>query len=224
MSKGNIIFVHGSLHGAWCWDNFEKFFSMNDYAVFSVDFQCQGKKRVVMDDYVKILNKEIDKIGDNIILVAHSMGSNIVLKTLGMKRDKIDKIILLSPLPIKNVLTSMMIVGLHMIIKSKEEVFFSSDKIDDISKDKYIKKLRKDPLIPQLQVLKGVKLEKNINFFPILVITSWNDKCIPAKCCINTGKNLKAKTVVFNNVCHDMMLDEDWLLVAKEIYKFITGE
>lgn len=124
MSKGNIIFVHGSLHGAWCWDNFEKFFSTNDYAVFSVDFQFQGKKRVVMDDYVKILNKEIDKIGDNIILVAHSMGSNIVLKTLGMKRDKIDKIILLSPLPIKNILTSMMIVGLHMIIKSKEEVFF----------------------------------------------------------------------------------------------------
>lgn len=223
MSKGNIIFIHGSLHGAWCWKNFEKFFLMNGYTTSSIDFQFQGKKRVTTDDYVKILSEEIDKIGNNVILVSHSMGSNMVLKTLEIKDEKIDKIILISPLPLKNILFSMMVVGFNMLTKTRSELFFSLKDINE-RKEKYLKKLRKDPLLPQLQVLKGVKLKKNIASFPILVVTSWNDRCIPAKFCINTGEKLKAETIIFNNMCHDMMIDDEWLIVAEEIHRFIIRE
>lgn len=38
---------------------------------------------------------------------------------------------------------------------------------------------------------------------------------------LGQGKKLKSKIIVLNDICHDMMLDNDWEIVAKEIYDFL---
>lgn len=219
MNNIDIIFLHGSMHGAWCWNNFVNYLNVKGHRTFAIDFKWENSKEIEIKDYIDILDSTVKKCNNKVVLVAHSMGSLVALNYAKFNSNKVYKIILISPLPIKNVLTSMMFIGIKMLTKSRENLFFSENRVDN--KEYYINKLRKDPIKAQIQVLKGFKTNKSITSIPSLVLTSWNDNCVPVKFSIRTGKRLKSKIIVLNDICHDMMLDNDWEIVAKEIYNFL---
>jgi pimeloyl-ACP methyl ester carboxylesterase len=38
-----LLFIHGALHGAWCWDGrFLDYFAQHDYAAYAVNLRGQG--------------------------------------------------------------------------------------------------------------------------------------------------------------------------------------
>lgn len=110
--KGNIVFVHGVSHGAWCWKNFVNYFTKLGYACFVINLRGHGDndkkdiKRATLSDYVDDTKKCIDycieycsKIGikDKPYIVGHSMGGAIVELYIGQYADIVKGAVLFAP-------------------------------------------------------------------------------------------------------------------------------
>jgi len=48
-----------------------------------------------------------------------------------------------------------------------------------------------------------------------------NDNCMPISVLLDTAKIFKAKLIIYQEHCHDMMLDPAWEIVAEDILGFI---
>lgn len=55
----------------------------------------------------------------------------------------------------------------------------------------------------------------------LLVMGSLNDNCMPISVLLDTAKIFKAKLIIYQEHCHDMMLDPAWEIVAEDILGFI---
>jgi pimeloyl-ACP methyl ester carboxylesterase len=79
-----VLFVHGSGAGAWNWENFMQQFSAAGYDCYAMNLRGHAPNpqlpelgAVVMADYVQDVRGVLREIGEDIILVGHSMGGAI---------------------------------------------------------------------------------------------------------------------------------------------------
>jgi pimeloyl-ACP methyl ester carboxylesterase len=100
-----IFMIHGMCGGAWCWDNYKKFFEEQGYNCIIPNLRWHNIESknspdsmigtTSLLDYVSDLEKEIDKLNTTPILIGHSMGG--LLAQIIAERKKIKALILLSP-------------------------------------------------------------------------------------------------------------------------------
>ena len=57
--------------------------------------------------------------------------------------------------------------------------------------------------------------------YKTLVMGSLNDNCMPISVLLDTAKIFKAKLIIYQEHCHNMMLDPAWEIVAEDILGFI---
>eukprot|EP00188_Purpureofilum_apyrenoidigerum_P001356 Plantae.Rhodophyta-Purpureofilum_apyrenoidigerum.ctg17351.p1 GENE.Plantae.Rhodophyta-Purpureofilum_apyrenoidigerum.ctg17351~~Plantae.Rhodophyta-Purpureofilum_apyrenoidigerum.ctg17351.p1 ORF type:complete len:297 (+),score=23.74 Plantae.Rhodophyta-Purpureofilum_apyrenoidigerum.ctg17351:81-893(+) len=90
-TKGPMLLLHGSLHSAWCWDNFLRFFSSRGYETRAVSLRGTSKSSnegakglPKLADHVEDLSALIDALDLQIppIIVAHSLAGLILAKYL----------------------------------------------------------------------------------------------------------------------------------------------
>jgi len=108
MKQNTYVLIHGSYHGAWCWDSVKKELEKNNHKVYALDLPGHGKnhtprKNISMKLYVSyvkdfILNNNLQ----NIILVGHSMGGIVVSQVAELIPKKINKLILLGGVILDN--------------------------------------------------------------------------------------------------------------------------
>lgn len=85
-----LLFVHGSFHSAWCWDNFLRFFAERGFHAHAVSLRGSSKspspERSVpkLMDHVEDLRSIVDVISPAAppVIVSHSLGGVIVMKYL----------------------------------------------------------------------------------------------------------------------------------------------
>ena len=58
----------------------------------------------------------------------------------------------------------------------------------------------------------------------IIIIGSFADRGIILNDLVKMGNDLGATTVIFPNICHAMMLDPDWIIVAETILGVIQNK
>jgi len=89
-----VLFVHGALHAAWCWDeHFLNFFADNGYRVLALSLRGHGgsptSKRLrscSSADYVEDMCSVADSLPATPLVIGHSMGGFIVQKYLETHR------------------------------------------------------------------------------------------------------------------------------------------
>jgi len=89
-----VLFVHGALHAAWCWDeHFLNFFADNGYRVLALSLRGHGcsptSKRLrscSIADYVEDMCSVADSLPATPLVTGHSMGGFIVQKYLETHR------------------------------------------------------------------------------------------------------------------------------------------
>lgn len=81
-----IVTIHGMWTGAWCWNNYEKFFKEKGYKVVSLELPHHGSKyfknnedqlaQLGLRDYASFLKTEIEALNltEKPIIIGHSMG------------------------------------------------------------------------------------------------------------------------------------------------------
>ena len=85
-----ILFIHGMMHGAWCWDvHFLDYFARNGYTAYAVNLRGHGKSEgrenlrwTRIADYVEDVANAVQQLPGLPILIGHSLGGFVVQKYL----------------------------------------------------------------------------------------------------------------------------------------------
>lgn len=220
LSKGTIVLVHGAYHGSWCWeDNFKPFFVKRGYSVIVVNFSNPNPK-VKINDYMEHLNEVVGEISGKVYIISHSLGTAIVEKYITKFSPKLEAVVFLTPSPVIKRLQKAFLVNFHNIMRSKSCFYFSNrldESVESVYLDKFTDESRQ---IELLMIRKKVPVGYEWNY-KTLVMGALNDNCMPISVLLDTAKIFKAKLIIYQEHCHNMMLDPAWEIVAEDILGFI---
>ena len=102
--KGEIVFIHGICHGAWCWKYFLTYFSDAGYQCYAVSLRghsnSEGKEDLdtfTLSDYVADVESVVADCNTKPFLVGHSMGGAVVQWYIRKNKDTVQGAVLLAP-------------------------------------------------------------------------------------------------------------------------------
>jgi pimeloyl-ACP methyl ester carboxylesterase len=82
-----LLFVHSSGHGSWMWKNFLPYFAQRNYDSWALNLRGHHLSDPVNDwadvgvkEYLEDIDQSVKKIGNNIVLIGHSMSGLLILK------------------------------------------------------------------------------------------------------------------------------------------------
>lgn len=227
--RKNILFLHGAYHAAWCWkEHYMDYFYSFGFNVYALSFRNHGKSdrvedinNITVEEHVEDIVQVMEKINGKVILIAHSMGCKFAQKYLEKNHNNVIKLILLAPMPVRHNLWQLLMIRLKQFGKSKEVVFFSGRLSSEVCVN-YLTKLDKESKKVEYAMLKQQDdFDEAVKQIPTLVIGSQNDNCIIKEAVRDNAKLHAAQLLILELVCHDMMLDPDWKVVADKIIEFI---
>lgn len=219
-NKKTIVLIHGAYHGVWCWEeNFAPYFLERKINVVSIDFIGKSKKTKV-EEYIQYLNKVIKKLEGELFIASHSLGAAILERYIIKYSPKLTGVIFLTPGPFVKQIRRSFAINVHNIFRNKKRFYFSN-RLENNKAEQYIEKFEKES-----RQIEFLIVRKNIpgNYewkYKTLILSSLNDQCMPISIGIEAGKRVGAKVIIYENICHDMMLDPEWKCVAEDIYHFM---
>nr|WP_319947774.1 alpha/beta fold hydrolase [uncultured Shimia sp.] len=91
----DILFLHGSLHGAWCWRDMLPALAALGHSPRAMDMPSHGKDTTPIDQVTldSCVASVVDQLGDNTVLVAHSWGGYPATLAADIAPEKIARII-----------------------------------------------------------------------------------------------------------------------------------
>ena len=222
------VFVHGTSFGAWCWIKyFIPFFQDMGYDTYAFSFRAHGNSegrefshQWGIMDYVYDLNAIMYRAKTASVIIAHSIGCIVALKWLELNPDYQGQVVLLAPSDYNKIWIEYLRYFINMIKRrEKAEMYFGPDteqyKISFKRTEATVStKLSFELLSPH--VISRIPFQQKI-----LVQGSFDDKGVSYKSVIRVGKRLNAKTILYPGICHAMMLDKQWAVVAKDIQTFL---
>jgi pimeloyl-ACP methyl ester carboxylesterase len=235
-----IIFVHGSWHGAWCWeDNFLSYFSKLGFACYAVNLRGHGASLGTRDvrfcrirHFVEDLAEAVAVIGPKPILVGHSLGGFVVQKYL--EHAQADLGVLLASIPpngafrmLKRIIASQpmdllranLTFSLRPLFSTPEKVktnLFSASTPDEIV-HKCAARLQDDVIVGFLDYLFLDLVKTSKITTKILTFGASDDHMIDKIDVEATGRAYGRTPVLIPDLGHDLMLDRNWETAAAAI-------
>ncbi len=247
--KGNrptLVFVHGVYGSSSAWERHEEFFS-DRYNILNYDMRGHGKSHVYkkyedydIDKFVEDLNDLVDYLKiKNFILIAHSMGSLIVMDYLLKHQDKVKSAILLSPNMNTgntwlNTVINKPLLPLIKSVESKLPKWRIGDHVDyskylnssDWAVRRSIADLKNTGLSTYLYCVRHFcgydrrESVKNIKI-PVLIVHGKKDSIFPVKNSIEMAQKIpNAKLAVLENADHIIVINH-FEEVSKIIEDFV---
>lgn len=96
-----FLLLHGSWHGAWCWEKLRPYLEAQGHTVLTPDLPGHGSnntsakplKKIRFLDYVTTVVEQLKAQRDPVIVVAHSMAGTIVSQVADQCPDKIRQVV-----------------------------------------------------------------------------------------------------------------------------------
>ena len=216
-SSQTILFIHGTSFGSWCWEEyFIPFFQRQGYGTCTFSFRGHGNSWGKGDINKFGLNEYIEDCLQVIRICV------VLLELLHRNPELADKIILLSPATYRGMLGEYFKFSFKYIkLRGISGVYFTN-RIDEEVMNSYRSKFVRVSKKISRQLLKPIKLPLLLREKCILIIGSHGDMGVSESLICRIGKELKAKTIFFPDMCHVLMLDPDWRKVAVEILDFLN--
>jgi pimeloyl-ACP methyl ester carboxylesterase len=94
------VLVHGSWHGAWCWEKVKSGLQAQGHSVITLDLPGHGQDRtppaeITLQHYVDRVIECLDAETAPVILVGHSMAGVVVTQSAELRPDKIKTLVYL---------------------------------------------------------------------------------------------------------------------------------
>ncbi len=239
-----LLFVHGSWHAAWCWDEyFLDYFAEQGYSVYALSLRghgkSEGKKQIrffrlshYVDDVVQIAAQ----LPKPPVVIGHSMGGGVVQKYLekhmapagvlmasvpcaGMGAC-VSRLTLRHPLVSMKLSFSLSMYNLVSTTKLAREMLFSKD-MDTETLNKYYSRLQEESFFGFLDtVFLNLPKPKRIKV-PIMVMGAEKDTIFVQKEIQATARAYHTQAVIMPGMYHDMMLDARWKSAADKILEWL---
>jgi pimeloyl-ACP methyl ester carboxylesterase len=242
-----LLFVHGALHGAWCWDvHFLGYFAQHGYAAYAVSLRghgnSEGRKRLRwtrIADYVEDLDDAVRQLPAPPVLIGHSMGGFVIQKYLEDHTSPA-AILLSSPSPAGLLPTAIRFARRHPLIFARinltlslyplvatpglaREAFFSDD-LAEAQLLEYWKQMQEDSFMAFLDmvVLNLPKPEKVKT--PLLVLGVARDNMLKSSEIEATAHAYNTQAEIIADVAHNSMLEQNWRAVAERILVWLKQQ
>lgn len=94
----NIILLHGSWHGAWCWEKVVPLLEEAGLTVFALDLPAHGQdqtplKGITLESYVDCVAAVLQQLEGPAMLVGHSMAGMVISQVAERFPEKIAKLV-----------------------------------------------------------------------------------------------------------------------------------
>lgn len=239
-----ILFIHGMLHGAWCWDvHFLDYFAQNGFSSHAVNLRGHGKSEgweylrwTRIDDYVEDVTNAVRQLPGSPILIGHSMGGFIIQKYLE-NHDAPGAVLLSSPSPKGLMPTVLRIARRHPLVFAKtnltfsllpviatpqlaREAFFSAD-FPDEELMTYWKQMQDESYMAFLDMAALVRLKPSRVKAPMLVLGAARDNMLKPREIEATARAYNTQAEIIPGVAHNSMLEQRWQSVADRILAWL---
>jgi pimeloyl-ACP methyl ester carboxylesterase len=236
-----LLFVHGVLHAAWCWDeHFLDFFAAQGYRAIAVSLRGHGKSHggerlrwTRIQEYADDVAETVAQLPTQPVLVGHSMGGFVIQKYL--EHHTAAGAVLVAPAPPNGVLRATLYVARHYpvpfakvngllrlgpLVATPElarDLFFSAS-TPDMQVNTYQQRLQDESYraFVDMLVLNLVKT-KRVKRVPMLVLGAEHDTLVTQREIHRTAAVYGAEAEIFPDMAHEMMLEPGWQAVAERI-------
>lgn len=94
----NIVLVHGSWHGAWCWEKIGPLLAQAGHTVFVPDLPGHGQDKTSLQDitlasYVDCIMHYLKTCDSKVMLVGHSMAGMVISQVAEYMPEKISHLV-----------------------------------------------------------------------------------------------------------------------------------
>ena len=102
-----FLFVHGVMHGAWCWYKVIPLLEQQGHKAIAIDSPGHGADRtpiadISFDAYVKKICDVIDEQNEPVVLVGHSFGGMLITQAAELRPDKVQHLVYLAAMAPRN--------------------------------------------------------------------------------------------------------------------------
>lgn len=240
-----LLFVHGMMHGAWCWDvHFLDYFAQHGFAAYAINLRGHGNsggrgnlRWTRIADYVEDVANAVRQLPGSPILIGHSMGGFVIQKYLE-DRDAVGAVLLSSPPPAGLLETTLRIarrrpfvfakvnltLSLLPVIATPElarEAFFSADLPDDQLLT-YWKSMEDESYRAFLDMVALDLPKPAIINTPLLVLGAARDNMLRPREVEATARAYHTQAEIIDDVAHSSMLESGWQAVAERILVWLS--
>ncbi|HSK73365.1 MAG TPA: alpha/beta fold hydrolase [Pyrinomonadaceae bacterium] len=231
-----LLFVHGTGHGAWCWDeNFLPYFAEKGFSSHAVSLRGHGAsegyeklKWTSVSDYVSDVFQAASALTKPPVVIGHSLGGLVAAKYL--EKHEAPAGILIAPSPSEGMFLSGMRLQFQnpwlftkIALKQDYAVMFATPQLakkflfsvdaDDEKIARYVGRFGKESYRAALEMIYNLPKPNSIKT-PLLVLGAENDALIAPAKIEKTARAFNAECKIFPNMAHDLMLERDWQTVA----------
>lgn len=240
-----LLFIHGAMHGAWCWDVFFlDYFAQHGFAAHAVNLRGHGKSAgrenlrwTRIADYVEDVANVVQQLPGPPVLIGHSMGGFVIQKYLE-DHSAPSAVLLSSPSPTGLLPAALKNARRHPLIFAKvnltlsllplvatpqlaREAFFSAD-LPDEQLLEYWKRIQDDSIMAYLDMV-ALDLPKPAKVkTPFLVLGTARDNMLAPSEIRATGHAYHTRSEIIPDVAHNSMIELRWQSVANRILRWLN--
>lgn len=234
-----LLFVHGTSHAAWCWDeHFLPYFAEHGYRCAAVSLRGHGRspmatslRRVSLSEFAEDLRSAVDQLGATPVLIGHSLGGFVIIKYL--QRHEARGVVLAASAPpygswatVSRAIRHHPRVMLNALLRGRlgpdfsapelaRSWFFSPDLAPDLLA-RYASRLQPE----SDRALLGCLLPRPVRprgSVPMLVLAGQDDFVFSPRDTAASARAFGADWHLIPNLAHDVMLDTRWRAAADAI-------
>lgn len=237
-----IILVHGAWHGAWCWtEHFTGFLAEEGHTSYAIDLRGHGNspgrlRSTRIAHYVADVRRVAIEIGDEPVLIGHSMGGYVVQHYLGSFRARGG--VLMATVPSHGaILATLRVARRHPRAFARANATWSLGPImDDPNR---AAELLFGPELPSDEAARFTSLVQDESYLaflemildrpdprkvqdPVLVLGAALDALFSPREIERTAAEYGTTATIFDDMGHDMMLEAGWEGPARAIADWIN--
>lgn len=242
-----LLFIHGMLHGAWCWDvHFLDYFAQHGFAAHAVNLRghggSDGRDRLRwarIADFVEDVASAARELPSSPVLIGHSMGGFVIQKYLE-DHEAAGAVLLSSPPPVGLLGTALRIawrrpfvfakvnltLSLQPVIATPQlarEAFFSADFPDEQLRAFW--QLMEDESYMAFLDMVALDLPKPVKRkAPLLILGAARDNMLKPSEIEATAHAYGTQSEIIPDVAHNSMLELRWQTVAERILVWLKEQ
>jgi pimeloyl-ACP methyl ester carboxylesterase len=242
-----LLFIHGSLHGAWCWDvHFLDFFAQHGFAAHAVNLRGHGNSQggeqlrwTRIADFVEDVENAARQLPSPPILIGHSMGGFIIQKYLE-NHDTPGAVLLSSPPPSGFLPAAVRVARRLPLVFAKvnltlslfplvetpllaREAFFSDDLPEELLRE-YWGQMQEESYRAFLDMV-ALDLPRPAKVkAPLLVLGAERDNMLKPSEIRATAHAYHTQAEIIAGVAHNSMLEQGWQAVAERILAWLKEQ
>ncbi|KQP32872.1 hypothetical protein ASF25_17500 [Methylobacterium sp. Leaf100] len=243
-SRPPLLFVHGTWHAAWCWDEgFLDRLAAQGWEVHAMSLRGHGGSEghdrlrwTRVRDFVDDIASVVRTLARPPILVGHSMGGFLVQKFL--ENGKAAGAVLLAPMPHYGVASTTLRLlrqdpvgvlranatfSLTAMISTpaKARRLFFSASMPDADVERHFGRLQDDAFLAYVDLMALDLCKPSRVTVPILVLGAGDDAIFTRRQVEAVAAAYRTTAEFFPGMAHDMMLERGWEAVADRIAEWV---